>query len=95
MPDEPQDPQPGRRIGRPAPPAFEAPALQRRGAPDRSRPAASTRRGSSSSSRCSSLILCIGIILGWTLVGSQSPEKLDDASAAARLGRVRPGADAS
>jgi hypothetical protein len=28
-------------------------------------------------------ILCIGIILGWTLVGSHSPEKLDDASAAA------------
>lgn len=28
-------------------------------------------------------ILCIGIILGWTLVGSHSPERLDDASAAA------------
>jgi hypothetical protein len=28
-------------------------------------------------------ILCIGIVLGWTLVGSHSPERLDDASAAA------------
>ena len=28
-------------------------------------------------------ILCIGIILGWTLVGSHSPEKMDDASAGA------------
>ena len=28
-------------------------------------------------------LLCIGIILGWTLVGSRSPERLDDASAAA------------
>jgi len=28
-------------------------------------------------------ILCIGIILGWTLVGSKSPERLDDASAVA------------
>ena len=29
------------------------------------------------------LILCIGIILGWTLVGSKSPEKLDATTAAA------------
>ncbi len=29
------------------------------------------------------LILCIGIILGWTLVGSKSPEKVDTTSAAA------------
>ena len=29
------------------------------------------------------LLLCIGIILGWTLVGSQSPEKLDATTAAA------------
>ncbi len=29
------------------------------------------------------LLLCIGIILGWTLVGSKSPEKLDAATAAA------------
>jgi len=29
------------------------------------------------------LILGIGIVLGWTLVGSHSPERLDDASAAA------------
>lgn len=29
------------------------------------------------------LILCIGIVLGWTFVGSHSPEKLDPTSAAA------------
>jgi hypothetical protein len=29
------------------------------------------------------LLLCVGIILGWTLVGSKSPEKLDVTTAAA------------
>jgi hypothetical protein len=29
------------------------------------------------------LLLCVGIILGWTLVGSKSPEKLDATTAAA------------
>lgn len=29
------------------------------------------------------MILCIGIVLGWTFIGSHSPERLDDASAAA------------
>jgi len=32
------------------------------------------------------LLLCIGIILGWTLVGSKSPEKLDATTAAAVAG---------
>ena len=68
MRDEPQDPN---RVAdrEPAPPpTFEPPHSN--GAVHQPKPAARrTRRGSSSSSRCSSLILCIGIILGWTLVG--------------------------
>ena len=37
-------------------------------------------------------ILCIGIILGWTLVGAHSPERLDAVVRRGPLGRVRPGA---
>ena len=40
-------------------------------------------------------LIGIGIILGWTLVGSHSPERLDDASAAARRGGVHDRAGAS
>ena len=83
MRDEPQEPVDRDDVDRP-PPTFEAPHSNGAVHHAETRPRARTRRGSSSSSRCSSLILCIGIILGWTLVGSHSPEKLDDASAAAR-----------
>jgi hypothetical protein len=84
MRDEPQDPQPGARAsGEPAPPpTFEPPHSN--GAVHHNEPA--RRRHAPWEFIILILfvlILCIGIILGWTLVGSHSPEKLDDASASA------------
>ena len=84
MRDEPHDPQPGApESGEPAPPpTFDAPHSN--GAVHQSEPP--RRKHAPWEFIILSLfvaILCIGIILGWTLVGSHSPEKLDDASAAA------------
>jgi hypothetical protein len=84
MRDEPEDPQSGTpESGEPAPPpTFEAPHSN--GAVHQSEPP--RRKHAPWEFIILSLfvaILCIGIILGWTLVGSHSPEKLDDASAAA------------
>ena len=78
MRDEPHEPQSGDSA---PPPAFEAPHSN--GAAQRAKP----RRGHAPWEfvvlALFVAILCIGIILGWTLVGSHSPERLDDVSAAA------------
>jgi hypothetical protein len=84
MRDEPRDPQPGAtESGEPAPPpSFEPPHSN--GAVHQNEPP--PRRHAPWEFIILTLfvlILCIGIILGWTLVGSHSPEKLDEASAAA------------
>ena len=84
MRDEPQDPTPGApESGETAPPpVFEPPHTN--GAMHHDDPP--RRKHAPWEFLILSLfvaILCIGIILGWTLVGSKSPEKLDDASAAA------------
>ena len=78
MRDEPQEPPSGDSV---PPPAFEAPHSN--GAAHRPK----ARRGHAPWEfvvlALFVAILGIGIILGWTLVGSHSPERLDVASAAA------------
>jgi hypothetical protein len=73
MDDEPQDTPSGER-------AFEAPHPN--GAVHQSAPARKHAPWEFLILALLVAILCIGIILGWTLVGSHSPERLDDASAA-------------
>jgi len=77
VPDEPQEPPPGES----APPIFEAPHAN--GAVHRAKPGRSHAPWEFIVLTLFVAILCIGIILGWTLVGSHSPERLDRVSAAA------------
>jgi hypothetical protein len=74
MDDEPQD-------ASPEAPAFEPPHPN--GAVHDSTPARAHAPGEIIILSLFVLLLCIGIILGWTLVGSHSPEKLDAPAAAA------------
>jgi hypothetical protein len=72
--DEPQDPSAGV-------PAFEAPHSN--GAVHEAKPGRAHAPWEFMVLTLFVAILCIGIVLGWTFIGSHSPERLDDASAAA------------
>lgn len=76
MSDEPQDPE----TADAPPPVFEAPHSN--GAVHRTKPRRSYAPWEFIILTLFVLILCIGIVLGWTFIGSKSPEKLDVKSAA-------------
>jgi hypothetical protein len=78
MRDEPQEPQSGDSA---PPPTFGAPHPN--GAAHRAKAGRTHAPWEFVVLALFVAILCIGIILGWTLVGAHSPERLDDASAAA------------
>jgi hypothetical protein len=80
MPDTPEEPVDGDEV--PAAPAFEEP--HRNGAVhnDDDPPKRKHAPWEFLILTLFVLLLCIGIILGWTLVGSKSPEKLDAQTAA-------------
>ncbi len=81
MRDEPEEPGSDTSAEAGPPPAFEPPHSN--GAVHQSEPA---RRHAPWEFLILTLlvaILCIGIVIGWTFVGSHSPERLDNASAAA------------
>jgi hypothetical protein len=79
VPDEPQDPQTSEPV---APPGFEPPHSNGAVQPE-PRPARKHAPWEFLILTLLVLLVCVGIILGWTLVGSRSPEKLDATSAAA------------
>ena len=82
MRDEPQEPESGESEALATPPPFEAPHSN--GAVYHSEPERRTHAPwEFMILTLFVLVLCVGIILGWTLVGSHSPERLDAASAAA------------
>ena len=82
MRDEPREPTHGDPdSGEVAPPAFEAPHSN--GAAHHDKPRRTHAPWEFLILTLFVLLLCVGIILGWTLVGSHSPEKLDATSAAA------------
>ena len=76
MPDEPDAPE-----STPAPPPFEAPHSN--GAVHQPKPARAHAPWEFLILTLFVAVVCIGIVLGWTFVGSHSPEKLDVASASA------------
>ncbi len=76
MPDDPQEPRTEDPL---APPPFEAPHPN--GAVHHTKEKRSHAPWEFIILGLFVLILCIGIVLGWTFVGSHSPEKLDAASA--------------
>jgi hypothetical protein len=76
--DEPQEPASGEST---PPPIFEAPHSN--GAVHQAKPRRAHAPWEFIVLTLFVAILCIGIILGWTLVGAHSPERLDAASAAA------------
>jgi cell division protein FtsI/penicillin-binding protein 2 len=81
MPETPEEPVDGDDV--PVAPAFEAP--HRNGAVHHDEGGRPKRKHAPWEFLILTLfvlILCIGIILGWTLVGSKSPEKLDAQTAA-------------
>ena len=78
MRDEPQEPESGESA---PPPAFEAPHSN--GAVHQAKARRAPAPWEFLVLSLFVAILCIGIILGWTLVGSHSPERLDASSAAA------------
>ena len=77
MRDEPQEPASGESA---PPPIFEAPHSN--GAVHQAKPGRAHAPWEFIVLTLFVAILCIGIILGWTLVGSHSPERLDGVSAA-------------
>ncbi len=79
MQDEPQDPQTSETA--PAPPPFEAPHMNGAVHHDGDPPKRKHAPWEFLILALFVLIICIGITLGWTLVGSHSPEKLDVGSA--------------
>jgi hypothetical protein len=76
--DEPQEPESGEST---PPPIFEAPHSN--GAVHQAKPGRAHAPWEFIVLTLFVAILCIGIILGWTLVGAHSPERLDGVSAAA------------
>ena len=80
MPDEPQERESG-ETGESSPPTFEPPHPN--GAVHHDPPRRKHAPWEFTILALFVLLVCVGIILGWTLVGSHSPEKLDAQSAAA------------
>jgi hypothetical protein len=80
MPDTPEEPVAGDDV--PAAPAFEAPHSNGAVHHDDDPPKRKHAPWEFLILTLFVLLLCIGIILGWTLVGSKSPEKLDAQTAA-------------